>query len=239
MVTLVGVVIAVAVSSTSTASSLPYPAVDLARIAVVVTPSPEPISAAPLAQFGGPYRVASRTQFGICISDRTGTLSADQKQDQLLAALAEVEAAYPEWAARRLTPAPLLLGLECPLDSPILRPGIDRSNIGVAGESGPSDRISPFRLFVFIVSPETIQSLFVWPSITTHVAGQEAMCEPGRHVCETVSKGLYVTPEEYADKDRLSRGLIRALGLEPPPSPGLLPLATPTSSPSPEPQPAP
>lgn len=220
----------------STSSAPPYPLVGGIRIAVSLTPSPTPIDASP-DRIGGPYLVPSRTQLGICISDTTGSLSNDQKQDYLLAALAEIQTAYPQWAAARLTPAPLLLGLDCPIASPILSPSVNASNIGGAeGSVAPSDRVSPFRAFIFVVSPDTIQRLFSDSLITSHTHEQEAVCNPGSDVCAVVSKGLYVTADEFADKSKLSSGLARVLSIAGggTPSGGPVPV---TAIPSPSPEP--
>jgi hypothetical protein len=166
------------------------------------------------ARLGGPFLVASRTQLGICVRDMTGSVSDDELQRHVVASIVMLSDAYPLWTSYRFTPATLLLGLGCPGESPLLLPGVERSDVAMEQAVVPRrDLASPFSVFIYVVSPGEVRHLFADGDITSRTYRQEVLRDsPDSHVAFVVSRGLYVTMDEFRDKAILSTGLAKAMG---------------------------
>jgi hypothetical protein len=103
----------------------------------------------------------------------------------------------------------------CPGEPFLLQPGIEFKNGLPVGEPKPPvvDEASVYRLFVYVVSQKVRDSV-IKGDLDVRSFPQEAICE--NRTCRTVTTAIYLTEEEFEDKEFLTEWLIRGLELEPP-----------------------
>ena len=92
-------------------------------------------------------------------------------------------------------------------------PGVFWENgIPITGAGSVVQEASVYRLFVFLLPPESLDRV-IHGHLSIRRTAEEMLCQG--HQCYEVTTGLYLTPAEAADEPFLIGWLTKGLGLKP------------------------
>lgn len=150
---------------------------------------------------------SDRPGLKICVQSLVPGVDARTIQSRVQGALTGVSK-HPDFARAGLDRQPVAIDVGCPIGPTITNPRY--SGKDMSGVPAIVTAPSPYRLFVFVATPEQVAQAFTWqPRLTP----QEMICE--RDGCNEITAALYLTPSELTDLATLARGLTQGVGLWP------------------------
>lgn len=170
----------------------------------------------PSSQSGDSLLVQSRERLEVCVQGAAG-FAVGSNADEHVARAIDLVRQHENWAQSGYEKGGGPSVAEgCQAEPYLLHPGVSfRDGVSVGELVIPRvDQPSKYRLYVFVVSPETLSTI-IQGNLDVRRAPQEAVCSEGG-LCNTVTTGVYVTAAELADAGRLSTILIEGLELVPP-----------------------
>jgi hypothetical protein len=160
--------------------------------------------------------ITSRDRLAVCAQGIDGvTLRPDDARAHLSTAFSAL-ANDPAWGGGGFDRAPAVVEAGCPEPPVILRPGVqaERNRRRIPG-SLLTDAPSRFLVFVFVSSQSLIDRTFLGDPAFARTEIEQIYCfgASGPSSCLAVTKGLYLTAEEFRDRTELSVALGNAIGL--------------------------
>lgn len=158
----------------------------------------------------------NRQQLALCVelTDFEDTAFSEDLTDRVRRVLNDRIQDHPRWKELGYNNYELRVEIDCPGEPYLLMPGATHPLLQGEAEGSPVPSVeipSPFRIHVYIVNEETIQTAFVGTDLRS--APQEMLCEANQ--CFEVTTGLYLSAREAMNlrslRDRLERALAISL----------------------------
>lgn len=155
----------------------------------------------------------NRDRLAICVQPLLGAAPPREAQASVEAVL-PAALQHPWWSSAGLAPPVVETNCAAATTPFLLRPGAASIKGKPSGDFRSLDvtQAGRFRLFVFVLPQNRIDTIF--GDSPYRAAAQEFLCRG--HVCNEVSTGVYVSPQELRDAAFLKLALQRGLGLERP-----------------------